>query len=108
MNENEILTPNELDQYIGSIPCQIERMAINAMKKAGITELDFRLNHAIAQNAVGEEESDILKAVLDEEDNTLRLILDTETECDWGYISDQTLENASLIYNALWWELPEK
>lgn len=108
MNENEILAPNELDRYINSIPSQIERMAINAMKKADITELDFRLNHSIAQNADGEEEADILKAVLDDEDNTLRLILDTTTDCNWGYISDQTIENATLIYNALWWELPEK
>ena len=106
--DEKIMTPNELNQHINSLTSQIEGMAIAAMKRAGVTQVDFSLNHAIANNAVQEEEANILSATLDENDNTIRLNLDTDNECNWGYISDQTLENAVFIYEALWWELPEK
>lgn len=107
MTDKEILTPKELDAHIASIPCMIEGMAVALMKKAGVTELDFDFNnvHAAARNASQEEEADILSLELDEKENTIRLHLDTVTDCDWGYISDQTTDDASAIYNALYWPL---
>lgn len=105
MIDKEILTPNELDAHIASIPCMIEGMAVALMKKAGVTELNFDNVPATARNASQEEEADILSLELDEKENTIRLHLDTTTDCDWGYISDQTTDDASAIYNALYWPL---
>lgn len=101
----EILTPNELDTYIASIPCMIEGMMVSLMKKAGVTELSFDDPSATARNANQEEEAYVLSLELDEKENTIRLRLDTVTDCDWGYISDQTTDDASAIYNAFYWPL---
>ena len=103
-----ILTPNELDRYISSIPSMIENMAVRTMREVKCNETDLSDYHVTARNAEGEEEAEVLSAVLDEEDNTIRLILDTVTDCNHGYISDQDTETASTIYNAFWWSLPER
>lgn len=103
MIDKEILTPNELDAHIASIPCMIETMMVKLMKKAGVTELKLDEPSATARNASQEEEAEILSLELDTKENTIRLHLDTVTDCDWGYISDQTVDDASAIYNAFYW-----
>ena len=106
MNEEKrnFTSPTELDKFLDSIPCEIEQEVIRVMKNSDTTELPFG-QPVRAVNAIGEEEADIISATYDKEDNTIILKLDTTTDCDYGYISDQTIETARAIYYAVYWEM---